>query len=217
MFAFMVIGLNGKIPLNTAGNLAGRVGGVVVPPGSGNPSVYGGPSSASHLGNSMSEVDPTYALQNAFNPTVLPSNPMTYVGDPLAAFAPPQVGATYFGMTNALANNTQVDNAGIDVRLTQLRNLLAGTRTAGNGNGESNAVFGSTGPNSQGVSLPLPNGIADVFDIGALSDANTGLPYVPRTSAPIAGRWGEAQSIPGGAFPNPAPAQVRCRRRLRRW
>ena len=30
--------------------------------------------------------------------------------------------------TPPYTSNTQVDNAGIDVRLTQLRNLLAGTR-----------------------------------------------------------------------------------------
>ena len=52
LFAFMVIGLNGRIPLNTAGNLAGS--------GSGRPT-------PSHLGNSASEVDPTYGLQNGFN------------------------------------------------------------------------------------------------------------------------------------------------------
>src|SRR5271166_3995828 len=32
LFAFMVIGLNGRIPLNTAGNLAGQVVGIPVPP-----------------------------------------------------------------------------------------------------------------------------------------------------------------------------------------
>src|SRR5271157_5874298 len=53
LFAFMVIGLNGRIPLNTAGNLAGGRGT--------NPSTH-----AAHLGNSVSEVDPTYGLQNGF-------------------------------------------------------------------------------------------------------------------------------------------------------
>ena len=50
LFAFMVIGLNGRIPLNTAGNLAGDRR----------------RRHAQHLGNSVSEIDPTYALQNAF-------------------------------------------------------------------------------------------------------------------------------------------------------
>ena len=56
MFAFMVIGLNGRIPLNTAGNLAmrNRAGNSLL-------------MHTSHLGNSPSEVDPTFALQNATN------------------------------------------------------------------------------------------------------------------------------------------------------
>src|ERR1700679_3921068 len=113
----MVIGLNGRIPLNTAGNLAGD-----------------GATHAQHLGNSVSEIDPTYGLQNAF-----------LLGQDADAFnvtgngAPPRT------------INTQVDNAGLDVRLTQLRNLLAGTRpqldplsapdTAVNG--DDNIVYGS--------------------------------------------------------------------------
>ena len=54
LFAFMVIGLNGRIPLNTAGNLAG---------GRGQQSA----THAAHLGNSVSEIDPTYGLQNGFD------------------------------------------------------------------------------------------------------------------------------------------------------
>ncbi len=55
LFAFMVIGLNGRIPLNTAGNLAAQ-------------STSQTPTylHAQHLGNSVSEIDPTYALQNAY-------------------------------------------------------------------------------------------------------------------------------------------------------
>ena len=105
LFAFMVIGLNGRIPLNSAGNLAD-----VSDPTT-------GPRHAAHLGNSVSEIDPTYALQNAPDPT----------------------GMRY----------TQADNAGIDVRLTQLRNLLTGTRpqsdplapTIGAENGDANWVL----------------------------------------------------------------------------
>ena len=132
LFAFMVIGLNGKIPLNTAGNLAAQVAGVLVPPDTGTTVVYGGPGHAAHLGNSISEVDPTYGLQNGFNsPTSLP-------GDSLAAFAIPQVGFTFGTNATVFASNSQVDNVGIDVRLTQLRNLLAGTRSLGGGNQENN-------------------------------------------------------------------------------
>ena len=139
LFAFMVIGLNGRIPLNTAGNLAGD-----------------GATHAQHLGNSVSEIDPTYGLQNALL-LGQEADPFNVTGNG----APP------------LTSNTQVDNAGIDVRLTQLRNLLAGTRpqihpllapdTAVNG--DDNIVYGSwpggTGP---GIAYYLPNGIADGGD-----------------------------------------------------
>src|SRR5262249_54277259 len=84
LFAFLVLGLNGRIPLNSAGNLAGMRESLT------------GPVHAAHLGNSVSEIDPTFALQNAPDPT----------------------GKSY----------GQSDNAGIDMRLTQLRNLLTGTR-----------------------------------------------------------------------------------------
>ena len=57
LFAFTVIGLNGRIPLNTAGNLQQR-----------DPDGTRVHSHAAHLGNSPSEIDPTYALQNAYDP-----------------------------------------------------------------------------------------------------------------------------------------------------
>ena len=98
LFAFLVIGLNGRIPLNTAGNLAATAA--------------TGATHAAHLGNSVSELDPTYALQNANQGPAIDADPFNVEG---------------FGMP-PYTSNTQVDNAGIDVRLTQLRNLLAGTR-----------------------------------------------------------------------------------------
>jgi hypothetical protein len=212
LFAFMVIGLNGRIPLNTAGNLADltEVAGLNVPASPATPpTYYSGPTHASHLGNSVSEVDPTYALQNAFDPLT---------GDPLAAFAPPpllNVGGGPGGVfyppgtgTQTFATNSQVDNAGIDVRLTQLRNLLAGTRPPAV-NQDFNYVGSSSGT---GVppAIPVANGMAEppgilgLYD-GTAIDAN-GFPYVIRTTTPVPGRWGEAQSIPGNSFPNPSPA-----------
>ena len=100
LFAFMVIGLNGRIPLNTAGNLAGG--------GPGN-----GGTHAAHLGNSVSEIDPTYGLQNGF----------VFANDAAGAFTTPVYGTLPYP-----ASDGQVDSGGIDVRLTQLRNLLTGTR-----------------------------------------------------------------------------------------
>ena len=136
--------------------------------------------------------------------------------DGLAAFDPPQFGFGYNTKETYPASNTQVDNAGIDVRLTQLRNLLAGTRTADQNlvtNGESNFVLRSTSLTNAQVSVPFfPNGIADIFDITnstALANATVSvdpglnMPIVLRSSAPIPGRWGEGQSIPGGSLPNP--------------
>jgi hypothetical protein len=176
LFAFLVIGLNGRIPLNTAGNLAG-----------------GGATHATHLGNSVSEVDPTYGLQNMFS----------------------QSGA--YGQADF--------GAGIDVRLTQLRNLLAGTRTFDNDynptslpyspsppiskfNGDANWV--SMGADSLGNPIPfyLPNGQVDIADTDT-SGANppvNGL--VMRSTEAIPGRWGEAQSVPGYPIINPANGRV---------
>ena len=101
LFSFMVIGLNGRIPLNTAGNLAGGRG--------------LGSAHASHLGNSVSEVDPTYGLQNAFDSATL---------DRTMAYTAPVYPAPIVGQ----ASNTQVDSGSHDVRTTQLRNLLTGTK-----------------------------------------------------------------------------------------
>ena len=188
LFAFMVIGLNGRIPLNTAGNLAGNAQGIPYPLTATTPTyTYGGGAAhAAHLGNSVSEVDPTYALQNAYDPSY----------DAAGAFIYPPA-------TNAV--NTQVDSAGIDVRLTQLRNLLAGTRppqttTFGTGtDGDTNFVSVETASGSSvGNPLFMPNGIADPADAPPVfgTDASGG-PVVQRVTPAVAGRWGEAASIPG--------------------
>ena len=63
LFAFMVIGLNGRIPLNTAGNLAGTHRGPRRRHSRRRP-----PAHASHLGNSVSELDPTYAFRTPTRP-----------------------------------------------------------------------------------------------------------------------------------------------------
>jgi len=190
LFAFMVIGLNGRIPLNTAGNLAG--GG----PGSGG-------THAAHLGNSVSEIDPTYALQNGY----------VYATDYLGAFTPQIFNGPYS------ANNTQVDNSSpttpLDVRLIQLRNLLAGTRPQQNPtasippwvsdpngqiNGDNNFVMINGGP------YFMPNSIADIGDVdGYGASPPSG---VIRSTPSVAGRWGEAQAVPGypyAGLPNPNP------------
>ncbi|QEH38168.1 hypothetical protein OJF2_67660 [Aquisphaera giovannonii] len=173
LFAFMVVGLNGRIPLNTAGNLAGN-----------------GSTHAAHLGNSVSEVDPTYGLQNGVTPT-----------------------------TN------QSDNSGQDVRLTQLRNLLAGTRTFDNDsptsypyapvpglsqtNGDANWVqVGFDAATGSPIPIYMPNGKVDAgvdyrADVAATIVSDPANQAVMRSTEPIAGRWGEAQAVPGNPTLNP--------------
>jgi len=204
LFAFMVIGLNGRIPLNTAGNLAGGRNG-------------NGAYHASHLGNSVSEVDPTYGLQNGFNYN---SNDIT------AAFFSPVYNSTAQAITFTDANgnvgsNSQVDSGGVDVRLTQLRNLLAGTRPQPNPMPSTISGFPQTSLSWPMVTDPLgatngddnftaynngqvyfmPNGVAEAtFDILVNNNPN----QVARTTNPVPGRWGEAQSVPGNPIPPPS-------------
>ena len=190
LFAFMVIGLNGRIPLNTAGNLAGQAAGIQYAPGS-PPLTYGGGAvHAQHLGNSVSEVDPTYALQNGYDP-----NFDYNLAGTAALFNRP-------GGTNT-ALNYQVDNSGIDVRLTQLRNLLTGTRLALSPpntavNGDTNFVDYETSLGTGVVQqVPMPNSVADPTDAAFFTDTS-GKPYVRRLNPPVPGRWGEADSVTGG-------------------
>ena len=196
LFAFMVIGLNGRIPLNTAGNLAGSVtqtNGIPYPILF--PTYYYGQGAvhAAHLGNSVSEIDPTYALQNGYDPNYDAASAFNY---PAAIIS---------------AVNTQVDSAGIDVRLTQLRNLLAGTRppqktTLGTGtDGDTNFVSVETASGSGVPSqLYMPNGIADPADTPVFGTDANNAPVIQSVTPPVAGRWGEAGSIPGGVYA-PAP------------
>ena len=243
LFAFMILGLNGRLPLNTVGNLQDRAnpdntnnglaansggqvpsattGGQVPYPGfytdannqyykgvtvngifglSTQPAVtssqtyYSAPlwDHASHLGFSVNEINPKYALQNA------PSN---------AYGSTTSVAANSFQAiaVNVNGNNySQVDNAGVSVALTQMRNILAGTiptdltypyagtypLTANNAltsNGDANAVM------VNGQYMILPNNMADAYD---LNPAGTSGPFnVFRALTAVPGRWGEATGI----------------------
>ncbi|MDR3620331.1 MAG: hypothetical protein P4L85_13355 [Paludisphaera borealis] len=160
LFSFMVIGLNGRIPLNTAGNLQMR-----------NASGVPLHMHTSHLGNSPSEVDPGFGLQNAGGNQL--DNATSYAADGVTVIPTP-----------------------ISVNVTQLRNILAGTRPYAGGNYADQNVVGG---------YNLPNNVADLSD--TLSMGIGALP--PRT---VAGRWGEESYVPslfntGGvtplmAFPN---------------
>ncbi|SIO11677.1 hypothetical protein SAMN05444166_2535 [Singulisphaera sp. GP187] len=199
LFAFMIIGLNGRIPLNTAGNLQLRT---LLDPVTG---TYGLPmgAHASSKGFSPSEIDPTYALQNAFiegsTGTTALYAPLDNAGTSVAGrLTAPGVYLAGDNSDNsgAYTNSQWWGNAGVPVSLTQLRNLLAGTR--------SPAVY----KNAMGIDVPLsddqnfvvvngkpmylPNGVMDIADV-----IHTGPPpYSTTTSDPIAGRWGEPADQP---------------------
>ena len=216
LFAFMVLGLNGRLPLNTVGNLQARAVGdttnnvgdtVTYAKSSGQapyPGVYTTTTGnhnplyssqvffdtplydhASHLGYSVNEINPKFALQNA------PSN--LY---PNSAQSPYGVFTDY----NNPVPYTQSDDAGVSVALTQMRNILAGTIPtdaatpypfAGlpiNGtpptlkNYDTNIVFVA------GDAHVLPNGVADNNDV-----AQGGVVY--RFAPGVPGRWGEPEGI----------------------
>jgi hypothetical protein len=204
LFAFMVIGLNGRIPLNTAGNLAGSRG------------IGTGVRHAEHLGSSVSEIDPTYGLQNGFAGGT--------TNDGAYAFTTPVFDPTT-NTINYAGFNSQVDSAGMDVRLTQLRNLLAGTRPHVNpqptgsqllaGGALTSVLFPMVtdppGPNQQngddnfvaynsGQIYFMPNGVAEAFPVDQPSASYA--PNVVRMTHPVPGRWGEAQSVHGYPIPS---------------
>jgi hypothetical protein len=160
LYSFLVLGLNSKIPLNTAGNLQGRE--EAYDPTTSPVTIPGTPtySHTSHLGTSPSEINPRYALQ-----------------------APPSAG-------------TQNDDAGVDVSLTQLRNLLAGTRpqqfgTTGTVLNEDSNTF-TVG----GVTIPMPNNVLDAVDQANFPGAG----YDRSAVAPVAGRWGEKEGVPASTL-----------------
>lgn len=176
MFAFKVIGLNGKLPLNTAGNMQARslrdLNDDNLPD---NEPLW---DHASHLGYSVNEINPKYALQNH------PDSP--------------QADDTGLAYANASIPNI----AGVPVNLTQLRNLLMGTRpmpapdqpnvvgtpnwdTVNNVpfNGDANAV--ATG----GRPIRMPNNVPDAADTPIQSWVLRNVPAVP-------GLWGEPQGVP---------------------
>ncbi len=121
-------------------------------------------------------------------------------------------GGVHAPVANTTASNTQVDTAGVDVRLTQLRNLLAGTRppqkdSFGSGtDGDTNYVLLESSKGS-GVTNKffMPNGVADNLDTAFGMDTN-GNPVVQRLTPPVAGRWGESGSIPGGVYDSNSPS-----------
>ncbi len=94
-----------------------------------------------------------------------------------------------------------VPNPAQPVNLTQLRNILAGTRPWDPGagtNGDANVVL------VNGQAFHLPNNIFDVADV-AYANSNAGVQANTRLTPPVAGRWGEPYSVPTVTSPAFAP------------
>ncbi len=182
LFSFMVVGLNGRLPLNTVGNLNQRFAGIDDPATAIDDTKVPLFDHASHLGYSPSEINPRFALQNA--------SPLVVNQGAIARTLP----------------DGQFDNSGVSVSLTQLRNLLTGTRLPNpntyvdlNQNpqpGERNVVL------VDGEAIPFPNNVVDaVFDAAGnflpqRSDVLNASNGIDRFTAPVAGRWGEPDAIP---------------------
>ena len=260
----MVLGLNGRMPLNTVGNLHARaigdttnvtgagqnqtLGGstisALIPaptyttqvnqPGPGNvtgvtpDSAYFLPNQsgvqgsqytsqtyfdaplwdhASHLGYSVNEINPKFALQNAPSNLYPAASQNIYGGYPLW-----NVGSGTFVGSNGNYQTfyTQYDNAGVSVALTQMRNILTGTIPTDianplstshlNSNGTVN-FSGLTSANSDanvvvvnGQPYVLPNNVAD------FNDNNVANGSISRLRAAVAGRWGESSFVPQNLF-----------------
>ncbi|WP_435017121.1 hypothetical protein TA3x_004714 [Tundrisphaera sp. TA3] len=250
LFAFMVLGLNGRLPLNTAGNLQARADGVGLPesvavapvppvagPGAtpvapprqagiaaGPPPTLGktvvpqagayDPSTtapypfntgmspflvsetwvdapiwdhASHLGYSVNEINPKYALQNA------PANAYP------ASATQRQFNGLYPGGTVSVAGYySQFDNAGVDVALTQLRNLLAGTYPTDMPTPLKTVIDTTTIRSNQDTNIVRIDGQDWVFPNNVFEPADYawGNTSMSRSNTPVPGRWGEAGGIP---------------------
>ena len=209
MFAFMVLGLNGRLPLNTAGNLQSRD---FQRPLAGPPASFAEYypqnytdgatwSHASHLGYSVNEINPMYALQNApnlvygggtvglvskytqfdfsgYNATTNPGG----IGENNGTIP---LGNSYnriLGNAVLAGGSPTGTNAGVGVDIIQLRNLLAGTIAP-----TLSGLTTDTNQVSVGGSLVnLPDSMIDGNDaVGVI-----------RSGITVPGRWGEANAIP---------------------
>ena len=192
LFAFMVLGQNGRLPLNTVGNLQDRdpqyaklytgmdSAGTTVMQYATAATYYDAPNwdHTSHVGASVNEVNPKYALQNA------PAN--IYSTNVTSGSSVPIIYDSFW---------SQVDNAGIDVALTQLRALLAGTIPQDNPTAPINTATEANWVAMNGTRYYMPNMVIDPNDSGYTTNPQTAL--VPKGGvAPVPGRWGEPEGIP---------------------
>ncbi|WP_406701087.1 hypothetical protein V5E97_20090 [Singulisphaera sp. Ch08] len=203
LFAFMIIGLNGRIPLNTAGNLQLRS---LFDPATGAYGVSPRGSHASHKGFSPSEIDPTFGLQNAFIEGVAGLNKYSPVDNAGADLVTPQPGTFINGVftpgdntgPGTFANSPWWGTAGVPVSLTQLRNLLAGTRLPM----VYKNTFGVDVTTSNDANFVVVDGKKVFLPNAVLDSGDPANPAVTLTT-PIAGRWGEPTDQPTGLTATP--------------
>jgi len=182
MFSLMVLGTNGRLPLNTAGNLQGRLlatapydNALGITPQPGDPTY----NHTSHIGASVNEINPLYALQNAADTRDASGN------------------AYYSQFDNAYTTGTSSRgtpyNVGVPVSVTQLRNLLTGTRIPSVPN---NSTYTNTDANTvqvNGQTFVMGNNVHDLTESAG--------PTVRQTPT-VEGRWGEGGLIPMAVLPN---------------
>ena len=199
LFAFMVIGLNGRIPLNTAGNLAGQTGGIPFP-WHYRPRVHlrRRRGHAPHLGNSVSEIDPTYALQNGFD-LELRRRRRVQRSRPRSSLPPRNTPGRH--RRHRRPADAAPQPAGRHARRRTNPGApgppaIAELRLRGDGDRQRRP--------DRRLAYFMPNGVADP-QRRCHRDRRQRLRYVQRLTPPVAGRWGEADSISGGscaALPN---------------
>ena len=212
LFSFLVLGLNGKLPLNTAGNLNARAdandpnlpGGVANPTNSIDESGMPLFDHAAHLGVSPSEINPLYALQSGrpFDPATAPAVTREWgdsaSGTTISYQGPHQFDNAVYSIPDS---STNLYYRHIPVALTQLRNILAGTRpynAATNGDQNSVTIDYDTGGNPINVDFAnnVINGpVSNTIPEGDGRDVLTGGVIDRTTAAIVAGRWGEPDAV----------------------
>lgn len=154
MFAFMILGTNGRMPLNTSGNLQARTLLTLGPDGLPNSGDEAGAAAytypiwdhTSHQGFTVNEINPKYGLQNG-------------------------------------GGGPQFDDAGVAVNTTQLRNLLAGTKaldptTPLTDNGDRNTVMVNGSPFTFSNNIADPNDIPSSTYMGIIDRLTTPIPGI---------------------------------------
>ena len=193
LFAFMVIGLNGRIPLNTAGNLAGGA------PGSNGGDPRAAPGQLGQRGRPdlraservrASPTTPwrlhTPASGRALHPESEPTRQVDNSKHDDSARRPTDPASQPAGRHAAAAQKP--------VRIR---------RPTGQTNGDNNFVLMNVATAARPISCPTASPTSATWTAPSTRARPT---RSLRLTPPVAGRWGEAQSVPGyPTIPNPNP------------